>query len=147
SDGFFVDTNDQPGTPELAVGLNFDLSSGDLAAQLAFINITAHNCTNSSADQTLGCGSDAPASVEHLFNGVFSIDMKSPHANGRLSITDLSNSDLSSLFDVKLSAAAKIDWLLKAKVGSDAGFPGIQAELRLGWSWANSDPSTDNSST
>lgn len=147
TDGFFVDANDQPGTPELAVGLNFDLAANsDLAAQLAFINITAHDCTNSSADQALGCGSDAPAATQHLFSGIFSIDLTSPHSNGRLTVNDLSDASLADLFQVKLSAEAAIDWLLKAKVGSDAGFPGIQAEFRLHWKWVNADPGANSSS-
>jgi len=147
SDGFFVAANDQPGTPELAVGLNFDLAANsDLAAQLAFINITAHNCTSGSADQALGCGAGAPASAKHLFSGVFSIDLTSPHSSGRLTVNDLSDANLSDLFKVTLSAEAAIDWLLKAKIGSDAGFPGVQAEFRLHWGWHNADPSANDTS-
>ena len=44
--------------PNSRSGLNFRIP-GDLEAELAFINITAHNCTNSGADQTLGCGADS----------------------------------------------------------------------------------------
>jgi Ca2+-binding RTX toxin-like protein len=143
SDGFFVAAKDQPTTPELAVGLNFNITGGsDLAAQLAFINITAHNCTNSAADHTKGCGTDAPATAKDLFNGIFSIDIKAPGGAERLKLADLSSASLDDLFDVKLSAEVAIDWLLKAKVGEDAGFPGIQAEFRLHWKWDNAAPST-----
>jgi Ca2+-binding RTX toxin-like protein len=145
SDGFFVDTKDEA-APEFAVGLNFTLPS-DIAAQLAFINITAHNCTNSSADHDLGCGTDAPATVKPLFSGTFSIDLKNPAdpTNGRMTITDLSGASLDDLFDVKLKAEVAIDTLLKAKAGDDAGFPGIQAEFRMHWKWVNAAPGSDGS--
>jgi Ca2+-binding RTX toxin-like protein len=143
SDGFFVAAKDQPTTPELAIGLNFNITGGsDLAAQLAFINITAHNCTNSAADHATGCGTDAPATAKDLFNGIFSVDLKAPGGAERLKLADLSDASLDDLFDVKLSAEVAIDWLLKAKVGEDAGFPGIQAEFRLHWKWDNVAPST-----
>jgi Ca2+-binding RTX toxin-like protein len=143
-DGFFVNANDEPGTPELGLGLNFKLTShSDLAAQLAFINITAHDCTNSSDDQTLGCTADSPSTVKPLFNGVFSIDMKAPGGGDRLTIADLSGASLDDLFKVNLKADLSIDWLLKAKPGGgDAGFPGIQADFKMHWGWDNAAPST-----
>lgn len=143
TDGFFVAANDQPGTPELGVGLNFKLSSGDLAAQLAFINVTAHNCTDSAADQTAGCAAGAPTTPKPLFNGVFAIDLKAPTGHDRLTLADLSSATLDDLFAVKLKAELAIDWLLKAKPGGgDAGFPGIQADFRMHWKWDNAAPGT-----
>ena len=143
-DGFFVNANDEPGTPELGLGLNFKLTEhSDLAAQLAFINITAHDCTNSTDDQKLGCTDTSPGTVKPLFNGVFSIDMKAPGGGDRLTIGDLSGASLDDLFKVNLKADLSIDWLLKAKPGGgDAGFPGIQADFKMHWGWDNAAPST-----
>ncbi|MDT4913548.1 MAG: hypothetical protein QOC66_2676, partial [Pseudonocardiales bacterium] len=142
-DGFFIAAQDQPGVPELGVGLNFELSSGDLAAQLAFINITAHNCTNTPDDQTNGCSSTSPATPKPLFGGVFSIDLKAPNGGDRLTVADLGAATLDDLFDVKLKAELAIDWLLKAKPGGgDAGFPGIQADFKMHWAWDNAAPNT-----
>jgi Ca2+-binding RTX toxin-like protein len=143
TDGFFVNANDEPGTPELGVGLNFKLSSGDLAAQLAFINVTAHNCTDSAADQTAGCTADSPSTPKPLFNGVFSIDLHAPGNADRLTLADLSGAGLDDLFKVNLKADLAIDWLLKAKPGGgDAGFPGIQTDFKMHWGWDNTAPET-----
>jgi len=148
-DGFFINANDQgPDTPELGLGLNFKLSSGDINAQLAFINITAHNCTTLQADQDLGCGHALGATTKDLFNGQFSINLKAPGGADRLKLADLSSASLDDLFKVKLSAEVAVDWLLKARPGTEGmtGFPGIQAEFQLHWKWVNADPGSNGSS-
>jgi Ca2+-binding RTX toxin-like protein len=146
NDGFFFDTKDGDPQPELAVGLNFALPS-EMNAQLAFINISAKNCTN---DQTIDCDASAPApgAVPPAFGGSFKIDITSPSSDGRLRLSDLSDASLDNLFAVKLTAGVHIDWLLKARPGADgpiAGFPGVQAELQLGWQWQNSPVGANNS--
>lgn len=138
SEGFFVDTKDGDPQPEFAVGLNFTLPSA-MQAQLAFVNITADNCVKT---DTVNCDSDAPApgSVPSLFSGSFKIDLKAPNdpTSGHLTLSDLSSASLDDLFSIELNAGVHIDWLLKAKVGGgDAGFPGIQTELRLNWTWSH----------
>ncbi len=151
TDGFFIATKDDP-QPEFAVGLNITLPS-KIDAQLAFINITAQNCDNTMTQDCVTSGSDpapapAPGAIPPLFDGTFSIDMLAPNdpTNGHLSLADISNQSLDKLFDVKLNAAVNVDWLLKAKVGSDAGFPGIQTEFRLKWSWSNAKPGANDTS-
>src|SRR5207247_11058521 len=94
-------------------------------------------------DQDRGCGSATESSPKPLFNGIFSINLKAPGNADRLTLADLSSASLDDLFDVKLSAEVQIDWLLKAKDGQDAGFPGIQAESKLHWKWQNADPGSD----
>jgi Ca2+-binding RTX toxin-like protein len=142
-DGFFVATKDDT-QPEFAVGLNFSLPD-KIDAQLAFINISAENCTKQNTDN---CESDAPdeSDVPSLFDGVFSLDLKAPHdpTDGHLTMGDISNEGLDEILDVKLNAAVNIDWLLKARVGDDAGFPGIQTEFRLSWAWDNAPPGADS---
>jgi Ca2+-binding RTX toxin-like protein len=138
SEGFFVDTKDGDPQPEFAIGLNFTLPS-QMQAQLAFINITADNCVKTDSDN---CESDAPApgNIPPLFGGSFKIDLKAPNdpTNGHLTLSDLSDASLDDLFSIELNASVNIDWLLKAKPGGgDAGFPGIQTELRLTWSWSH----------
>jgi Ca2+-binding RTX toxin-like protein len=146
SKGFFVDTKDGDPQPELALGLNFTLPS-QVDAQLAFINITAKNCDNTDTQDCETGGphpSPAPGSAPPLFAGTFKIDMVSPHSDGLLTIDDLGSASLDDLFKVKLHAGLAIDWLLKAKVGDDAGFPGIQTNFKMYWSWNNTDPTTDD---
>ncbi len=146
SEGFFVDTTNVASQPELALGLNFTLPAS-ITAQLAFININASNCDNTMTADCLTTGPDAapaPGAIAPLFGGTFKIDLTSPHAGGHLHIDDLGSASLDDLFDVKLNAAVNIDWLLKAKVGDDAGFPGIQTEFRLKWAWTNTAPGDDS---
>jgi Ca2+-binding RTX toxin-like protein len=157
SEGFFIATKDDP-QPEFAVGLNFTLPSA-ISAQLAFINIHASNCDNTQTQDCVTSGSDpapapAPNAIPSLFDGTFSIDMLSPNdpTNGHLGLADISNLSVDQLFDVKLHAAVNIDWLLKATVSapgvdSSAGFPGIQAEFRLKWSFDNVKPGTDDNTS
>ncbi|MCO8125590.1 calcium-binding protein [Acidimicrobiia bacterium EGI L10123] len=130
--GFFVDTNgvnDDDDAPEVALGLNFTLPE-TITARLGFISVTAENCLDGMA----GC-SDAPATPAPLFAGTFGIDLTSPDANGELTLADLADSSFDSLYDVKLSADLALNWRLKAAPGDDVGFPGIQAQFAMGWSW------------
>ena len=146
SEGFFVDTKDGDPQPELALGLNFTLPSA-MTAQLAFININASNCTNAMTADCVTTGPDAapaPGAIPPLFGGTFKIDIKSPAPSGHLHVEDLASASLDDLFDVKLHAGVNIDWLLKAKIGDDAGFPGIQTEFRLKWAWDNAAPGDDS---
>jgi hypothetical protein len=148
SEGFFVDTKNGDPQPELAFGLNFTLPS-QIEAQLAFINITAQNCDDTMTADCITSGPDkapAPGAIAPLFGGTFKIDMKSPNSNGHLTISDLGAANLDDLFDLKLHAGVNIDWLLKAKVGDDAGFPGIQTEFRMSWAWDNVKPGEDSGS-
>ncbi|MDT4975854.1 MAG: hypothetical protein QOG98_1612, partial [Pseudonocardiales bacterium] len=147
SDGFFVDTKDGDPQPEFAVGLNLTLP-GPIQAQLAFINVDASNCVQT---DTANCTNAAPTpatagDIPPLFGGTFKINITSPHADGRLTLSDLGSADLGKLFDVQLTAGVHIDWLLKATVDQGAGFPGIQAEFQLSWEWKNAHPG-DNSDT
>ncbi|MEV6876180.1 calcium-binding protein [Amycolatopsis sp. NPDC051128] len=146
SEGFFVSTKDSP-QPEFAVGLNVTLPD-KINAQLAFINITAENCTKQkSADECNAAAAPAnDAGVLPLFGGAFKIDLIAPDdpTGGRLHLTDLQNAGLDRLADVKLHASADINWLLKARPGDDAGFPGIQANFRLHWAWNNAKPGTNS---
>ncbi|MEU9688884.1 calcium-binding protein [Amycolatopsis japonica] len=146
SEGFFVNTKDSA-QPEFAVGLNVTLPN-KINAQLAFINITAENCTKQKSvddcDHAVAPANDA--GVLPLFGGAFKIDLVAPDdpTNGRLHLTDLQNAGLDRLADVKLHASADINWLLKARPGEDAGFPGIQANFRLHWAWNNVKPGTNS---
>ncbi|WP_206794239.1 calcium-binding protein [Amycolatopsis sp. MtRt-6] len=145
SEGFFVITKDSA-QPEFAVGLNVTLPQ-KINAQLAFINITAENCTKDlSADDCNAAAAPPANAVLPLFGGAFKIDLIAPDdpTNGRLHLTDLQNAGLDRLADVKLHASADINWLLKARPGDDAGFPGIQANFRLHWAWNNVKPGTNS---
>ena len=142
SKGFFVDTNgaaNDETEPELALGLNFTLPAppdDTITAQLGFITVTAQNCLDSH-----GGLHRAPATAAPLFDGVFSIDLKNPDdPDGLLTAADLSDASFDSLFDVKLSAGLHLNWLLKARPGDDVGFPGVQAQFIMDWSWSNDDP-------
>jgi Ca2+-binding RTX toxin-like protein len=130
--GFFVDTNgvnDDDTTPEVALGLNFTLPS-EITARLGFISVTAENCL----DGMTGC-TDAPATAAPLFSGTFGIDLTSPKADGKLTLANLSSSSFDSLYDIKLSADLALNWRLKATTTDDVGFPGVQAQFAMGWSW------------
>ncbi len=132
--GFFVDTNgvnDDNDAPEEALGLNFTLPDS-ITARLGFISVTAENCVTDMA----GC-TDAPAegAVPPLFAGTFGIDLTSPDPDGVLTLADLADSSFDSLYDIKLSADLALNWRLKAAPGDDVGFPGVQAQFAMGWSW------------
>jgi Ca2+-binding RTX toxin-like protein len=137
SQGFFVDTTNVGGEPEFAVGLNLQLPQ-KINAQLAFINISAENCTTSMTNDCDTAGVTTPTLPG--FGGTFKIDLLAPNDPGghHLTLSDLSGAELSDLFHVTLTAQVHIDWLLKARPGTDgpiAGFPGIQTELRMNWKW------------
>ena len=154
SRGFFVDTKEGNATPqpELALGLNFTMPS-QIDAQLAFINITATNCTDLMTADCVTAGqhkapTPADAASTPLFGGTFRITLQNPDnaAEGFLTLSDLGSASLDDLIKVKLHAAVNIDWLLQARPGDDAGFPGIQAEFQMKWAWNNTDPTTDTGS-
>ncbi|HKN56948.1 MAG TPA: hypothetical protein VJX66_30955, partial [Amycolatopsis sp.] len=145
SEGFFVSTKDSA-QPEFAVGLNVALPN-KINAQLAFINISAENCTTQISDKECNAAyAPAPNAVAPLFGGAFKIDLVAPDdpTNGRLHLTDLQNAGLDRLADTKLHASADINWLLKARPDADAGFPGIQANFRLHWVWNNAKPGAND---
>jgi len=144
-DGFFIDAGTDADPAELSLGLNFTLPD-EIDAELAFINITARNCTSAPEDtdeDAPNCtDSAAPGDAPPAFGGAFHINVDDGADNdGHLTIAELSGASFDSLFNVKLQADAEIDWLLKATVGDEtAGFPGIQAQLKLEWHWSNEAP-------
>ncbi len=135
TEGFYVATHDGPDLlPELEIGAAFD--AGDLDAQLAFIQVTAHKKTT------------AP-----LVKAYFAIDLKgSPGeescftptpctADPAAKLTLGEFGDLASLTKVNLTAAVNIDWELTARIdpGNDIGsaLPGISADFKLTWGISN----------
>ena len=127
TDGLSLLTKDI-GLPELAVGLNVDLT-GPLTAELAFLQIDV------TKQGTL------PA-----FAAAFQVDLKSGDADEetcwtapcaadpsrKLTLSDLLGAEaFTDLVGAQLDLNLSIDWLLKAT--ADAALPGVQARLVMSW--------------
>ncbi|NJP30986.1 calcium-binding protein [Micromonospora sp. HSS6-12] len=133
-EGFYVPTHDGDTSPEVQIGAAFDMT-GDLAAQLAFIQV---NATKQGTDP--------------LVKAYFAIDLKgspgekscfdpavaancTPEDDDKLTLAEFG--DLGSLLATDLTAAVNIDWKLAAAVntGDEAGsaLPGISARFGLKW--------------
>ncbi|GAA6526297.1 calcium-binding protein [Intrasporangium sp. DVR] len=121
--GFFVHTHDAA-APELGIGARFDMPAS-MKAELAFLDI----------DVTKNNG------TVPLFAGAFMIDVRSGDASETassvLTISDFGSLDPSKLFDIKLTAAIKADWIVKASASSV--LPGVQTTFVLDWAFTNKD--------
>ncbi|GAB3067850.1 hypothetical protein GCM10027053_34730 [Intrasporangium mesophilum] len=123
--GFFIYTHDawQNGNaaPEFGVGARFDMPA-TMKAQLAFLNIDVDK-----------------NGTDPLFAGAFTVDLKSRDnpetANSILTIDDMGNGDVGSLFGISVTAKIHADWLIKASV--DSVLPGVQANFVLDWKFDN----------
>ncbi|MDP3713403.1 MAG: calcium-binding protein [Mycobacteriales bacterium] len=146
-DGFFVQTQDRA-EPEFQLGA--DVSTGDLQAQIAFINI----------DKTDGPASTAP-DVAALFaidlkDGAGADDCHAPNADAdtdtpavacvakqepRLTFSDIQDaSSITDLVKPLLTANVDLDWHLAARPGTGSAMPGIHTNFRLLWGWTSDAP-------
>ncbi|MDC5696918.1 calcium-binding protein [Intrasporangium calvum] len=121
--GFYVYTHDAA-APEFQVGARFDMPP-TMQAELAFLDIEVKKNNGS-----------VP-----LFAGAFMIDVQSGDASetatSKLTIADFGSVDPAKLFDIKLTAAIKADWIVKASASSV--LPGVQANFFLEWGFTNKD--------
>ncbi|WP_117213588.1 calcium-binding protein [Allorhizocola rhizosphaerae] len=135
TEGFYIATHAGPdASPELQIGASFD--TGDLDAQLAFIQVSA-----------------AKKTTTPLAHAYFAIDLKgspgeescfdpspcTPDDTAKLTLGEFG--DLGSLIKTQLTANVNIDWELTAKInpGSEVGsaLPGISARFKLTWGISN----------
>ena len=93
----------------------------------AFINVGVSNCVKTN---TTDCDSSAPDTPDPAFGGTFKIDIKSPHADGRLTLSDLGAGNLSSFFDVKLYAGVGFA-TVRRLIGCKGINPAGQADAAL----------------
>ncbi|MEU6073691.1 calcium-binding protein [Micromonospora sp. NPDC047074] len=132
-EGFYVPTHDGDTSPEVQVGAQFDMT-GDLAAQLAFIQVKA---TKRSTDPLVKAyfGIDLKGSTgeKSCFDPTVTADCTA-NPDDRLTLAEFA--DLGSLLATDLTAQVKIDWKLAAAVdtgGEDSALPGISATFGLQW--------------
>ncbi|MBY8874201.1 hypothetical protein K7640_20440 [Micromonospora sp. PLK6-60] len=132
--GFYVPTHDGDTSPEVQIGANFDMT-GDLAAQLAFIQVDA---TKKKSDPLVRAyfGIDlkgSPGEKSCFDPGVAADCAADPAA--RLTLAQFG--DLGSLLATDLTAKVDIDWQLSAAVntGNEVGsaLPGVSARFALAW--------------
>ncbi|MFG2054475.1 hypothetical protein ACGFI9_10610 [Micromonospora sp. NPDC048930] len=133
-EGFYVPTHDGDTSPEVQIGANFDMT-GDLAAQLAFIQV---NATKQGTAPLVKAyfGIDLKGSVgeKSCFDPTVT-DNCTAKPGDKLTLAEFA--DLGSLIATDLSADVNIDWRLAAVVntGDEVGsaLPGISARFQLKW--------------
>ncbi|MEU5721970.1 calcium-binding protein [Micromonospora sp. NPDC047738] len=133
-EGFYIPTHDGDATPEVQIGGSFD-TTGDLAAQLAFIQV---NATKQGTDPLVRAyfGIDLKGSPgeKSCFDPTVTADCTAD-PDAKLTLAEFG--DLSSLLATDLTAKVDIDWKLAAVVntGDEVGsaLPGISARFGLKW--------------
>ncbi|WP_436687450.1 calcium-binding protein [Micromonospora sp. URMC 106] len=132
-EGFYVPTHDGDTSPEVQVGAQFDMT-GDLAAQLAFIQVKAtKRATDPLVKAYFGIDLKGSPGEKSCFDPTVSADCTA-NADDRLTLAEFA--DLGSLLATDLTAEVKIDWKLAAAVdtgGEDSALPGISATFGLQW--------------
>ncbi|RZU76087.1 Ca2+-binding RTX toxin-like protein [Micromonospora kangleipakensis] len=125
--GFVVYTKDpDEATPEFQLAASLSLPS-DIEAQLAFIRVTAKSLNPTSTP---------------LFSGSFSFNLQAPGGGDRIDLSTLKTvENVSSLFQIKLTATSDIKLRLTAK--ADSALPGVGATFRLKWVWDPLTPGSD----
>ncbi|MFF4808551.1 hypothetical protein ACFY03_10075 [Micromonospora chersina] len=133
-EGFYVPTHDGDTAPEVQIGANFDMT-GDLAAQLAFIQVKAtKQGTAPLVRAYFGVDLKGAAGEKSCFDpGVAADCAADPDA--KLTLAEFA--DLGSLLATDLTAQVNIDWKLAAAVntGDEVGsaLPGVSARFGLKW--------------
>ncbi|MFE9201453.1 hypothetical protein [Micromonospora sp. NPDC007230] len=133
-EGFYIPTHDGDATPEVQIGGSFD-TTGDLAAQLAFIQV---NATKQGTDPLVRAyfGIDLKGSPgeKSCFDPTVTADCTAD-PDAKLTLAEFG--DLGSLLATDLTAKVDIDWKLAAVVntGDEVGsaLPGISARFGLKW--------------
>lgn len=133
-EGFYVPTHDGDTTPEVQIGANFDMT-GDLAAQLAFIQV---NATKQKTDPLVrayfGIDLKGAPGEKSCFDTTVAADCAADPA-ARLTLAEFG--DLGELLATDLTAKVDIDWRLAAVVntGDEVGsaLPGVSARFGLAW--------------
>jgi hypothetical protein len=132
-EGFYVPTHDGDTSPEVQVGAQFDMT-GDLAAQLAFIQVKAtKRATDPLVKAYFGIDLKGSPGEKSCFDPTVTADCTA-NADDRLTLAEFA--DLGSLLATDLTAEVKIDWKLAAAVdtgGEDSALPGISATFGLQW--------------
>ncbi|WP_146231058.1 calcium-binding protein [Micromonospora sicca] len=137
-EGFYVPTHDGDTTPEVQIGAQFD-TTGDLAAQLAFIQV---NATKQGTDPLVkayfGIDLKGAPGEKSCFDPAVTADCTAD-ADAKLTLAEFG--DLGALLATDLTAKVNIDWNLAAvlNTGDEVGsaLPGISARFGLKWGLAH----------
>ncbi|KAB1907212.1 calcium-binding protein [Micromonospora sp. AMSO31t] len=133
-EGFYVPTHDGDTAPEVQIGAAFDMT-GDLAAQLAFIQVNAtKQGTAPLVRAYFGVDLKGSAGEKSCFDPAVAADCAAD-PDAKLTLAEFT--DLGSLLATDLTAQVNIDWKLAAAVntGDEVGsaLPGVSARFGLKW--------------
>ncbi|MFI7431219.1 hypothetical protein ACIBPB_29920 [Micromonospora sp. NPDC049836] len=150
-EGFYVPTHDGDTSPEVQIGASFDMT-GDLAAQLAFIQVKAtKQGTAPLVRAYFGIDLKGSAGEKSCFDPTVTADCTAK-PDDKLTLAEFG--DLGSLLATDLTAAVNIDWRLAAAVdtgGDVSALPGVSAHFTLKWGLTHQQggltPTGDNVST
>ncbi|MDB5319040.1 MAG: cya 2, partial [Phycisphaerales bacterium] len=126
TDGFFfvTDTRNTAGTSIPELNVSVDATTPDLSAtgRLAILQLQA---------------TDSATNPTH-FGANFSVDLKDPNNDGKLTAAELAAGPaLSDIIKAKLTAQANVNLHLVASFGAGAAFPTISSDFALSWSFTN----------
>ncbi|SBT40241.1 calcium-binding protein [Micromonospora auratinigra] len=132
-EGFYVPTHDGDTAPEVQIGANFDLT-GDLAAQLAFIQVKATKQGSGPLVKAyFGIDLKGSAGEKSCFDPAVTENCTAK-PDDKLTLAEFG--DLGSLIATDLTAEVNIDWRLAAAVdtgGDVSALPGVSARFTLKW--------------
>jgi Ca2+-binding RTX toxin-like protein len=135
TEGFYVATHSGSDlSPELQIGASFD--AGDLDAQLAFIQVSAHKKTTTPL-VTAYFGIDLRSSADE--QSCFTSTPCAADPDAKLTLGEMG--DLGTWLKTNLNATVNIQWELTARIdpSSDIGsaMPGVSVDFTLTWSLSN----------
>ena len=126
TDGFFfvTDTRDGSGNAIPELNVNVDATTPGLSAtgRLALLQLTA---------------TDSATNPTH-FGANFSVDLKDPNNDGKLTAAELAAGPaLSDIVKAKLTAQANVNLHLVGGFGAGSSFPTISTDFGLNWAFSN----------
>ncbi|MDA1275613.1 MAG: hypothetical protein O2960_16465 [Verrucomicrobia bacterium] len=126
TDGFYFDTDNPGGLPELVIDLMVTTPGLDVTGSLFFLQLNVKD----------GHGG---AAFSH-FGGQLTVDMLDPAGTGdTLTFAEMRSGAFSfgNTFQVTMNATAEVNLDLEITFGGNAAFPNIRAEFDLDWTWTN----------
>lgn len=126
TDGFYFDTDNPGGLPELVIDLMMTTPGLDVTGSLFFLQLNVKD----------GHGG---AAFSH-FGGQLTVDMLDPAGTGdTLTFAEMRSGAFSfgNTFQVTMNATAEVNLDLEITFGGNAAFPNIRAEFDLDWTWTN----------
>ncbi|MBL8743785.1 MAG: hypothetical protein JNK04_21900, partial [Myxococcales bacterium] len=127
SDGFFLDTSAQD---ELTLMLGATIPGYHANGRIGFVNIEVHD----------------DARDPSFLGGKFSVDLRDPDHDGRLTYAEVTAASLSQLMQASFTGGAEINLEIQATVDDNPNFPSVRGDFHIIWDLSESDTTRNQES-